>query len=152
MCQSELFFLADLTELAAELSEFSQGFAKGVAGTVSLPIFSVFFLFPFSSVLFLFFTFLPCFLSVFFLFFLFLPFVPFLSVFFPFPSVFLPFSFRFFPFLSVLFCLFSVFIRFFFRFIFREKLNGGGDTVRETPSLSPETALSEQHIRKAKGT
>ena len=86
-------------------------FEKGVAGTVSLPIFSVFFRFlPFSSV---FFPFFPCFLSVFSL-----------------------FSFRFLPFFSVSFRFFrvlAVFFRF-FRFIFRKKR---GDTVRETPFAKP---------------
>ena len=88
---------------------------KGVARTVSLPIFSVFFRF--------------------------LPFSPFSSGFFPFPflsffccffsgSDFLPF----FPFSSVFFSVF-------FRFIFRRKR---GDTVRETPFAKPRlTYLSE---------
>ena len=89
-----------------------RGFAKGVAGTVSLPIFSVFFFrfLPFSSVF-----------SVFPLFsFCFLPFFPFSSVsfrFFPFFFRFFPFFFRFFPFFSFLLFfrvpIFSVFFRFF---------------------------------------
>ena len=64
------------------LHNLNRGFAKGVAGTVSLPIFSVFFRFlPFSSVFslfsFRFLPFFPRFLSVFFRFF---PFSSFFSV------------------------------------------------------------------------
>ena len=140
-----------------------RGFAKGVAGTVSLPIFSVFFRFlPFSSIFSVFslfsFRFLP-FFSVFFRLFRFFPFFPFFSVsfrFFPFLSVFFRFccffGFGFFPFFSVFFRFlpfFSVSFRFFpfssvffpfssvfFRFIFRKKR---GDTVCETPFAKPRT-------------
>ena len=91
----------------ANLKNSSRDFAKGVAGMVSLLIFSVFFRF---------FRFPP-------FFFRFPRFFP-LS-FFPFLLLFLGSDFfRFFP-------LSSVFFSVFFRFIFRKKKRG--DTVRETP-------------------
>ena len=92
--------------------------AKGVAGTVSLPIFSVFF--PFSSVFFVFSLFSFRFL------FRFLPFFPFLSLFF----CFLPF--------------FSVFFRF-FPFHFQKKR---GDTVRETPFAKPRCKKNTSYLLK----
>ena len=99
----------------------SRGFAKGVAGTVSLPIFSVFI------------RFLP-----FLLFFR----VPIFSVFFRFFFRFLPFFFRFFPFFSVFFRFFR-FFPFFFRFIFRKKR---GDTVRETPFAKPRVRVHTKGV------
>ena len=132
-----------------------RGFAKGVAGTVSLPIFPFFFRFlPFTSV---FFRFFPVFFPFSSVFFRFLPFVSFLSIFFPFLSVF-SVSFRFFPFLQFFRVpIFSVFLRFFpfssffsvffrffpfssvfFRFFsvsFSEKKRG--DTVRESRRETP---------------
>ena len=110
---------------------FNRGFAKGVAGTVSLPKFSAFFRFlpfffqfslfsfPFSSVFFRFLPFVPRFFpfsSPF-------PFLLFFSgsdfsVFFPFFS----FFFRFFPFLSVFFRFFP--FSSFFPFHFQKKKTG----------------------------
>ena len=90
---------------------FIRDFAKGVAGTASLTIFSVFF------------RVLPFFLSVFFRF----HFFPLSAVFFGFR--FLPF-FRLLPTSSDFFCFFAVF----FRFISRQRR---GDTVRETPVAKP---------------
>ena len=89
----------NISNLGSEVSQ-NRDFAKGVAGTVSLPTFSVFLpFFPFLPWFFQFSSFFP-FLSVSFRFF------RFLSVsfrFFPSLSV----SFRFFPFLSVSFVSFS---------------------------------------------
>ena len=97
------------------MAGMSQDFAKGVAGTVSLPIF------------FHFFRFLP-FFSVSFRFFLF--------HFFPFFAVF----FFFFSGSDFLRFFFSVFFRIFFRFLpfhFLRKKEKRGDTVRETPFAKP---------------
>ena len=124
-------------------------FRKGVAGTVSLPFFSICFssvfcffrfvlvFFPFLSIFFRLFGFFPfVFFSQFFpvsfcFFFSFLCFPAFLVSVFLF-SCFFSVSFRSFRFLPVCFCRFLPF----FLFTFRAKKTG--DTVRETPLRNPE--------------
>ena len=141
----------------------NRGFAKGVAGTVSLPIFQFFFCFLpflpfFLCFLSVFFPFLPfvsffssfsfnCFLSVLFRFFLpFFSSVFFFRFFLPFFSsvFFFRFFLRFFlPFFSSVFffrCFLPLFSSVFFRFFFSVSFSGKknrGDTVRETPFAKP---------------